>query len=62
MLPQNTPKQNDELQILKNRNNQKSERQQELKNLLVNTVNLTNLLKEQIKIFKMKGIYGCEDI
>jgi hypothetical protein len=57
--PQNTPKSGDELQNLKNRNSQKSERQQELKNLLVNTVNLTNLLKEQIKIFKMKGIYGC---
>jgi len=25
-------------------------------------VNLTNLLKEQIKIFKKKGIYGCEDL
>jgi hypothetical protein len=62
MLPQNTSKQGDELQTLKNRNTQKSERQQELKNLLVNTVNLTNLLKEQIKIFKMKGIYGCESI
>jgi hypothetical protein len=44
------------------KNARKSDRQQELKNLLVNTVNLTNLLKEQIKIFKKKGIYGCEDL
>lgn len=38
-------KMTDELQNLKNKNSQKSERQQELKNLLVGTVNLTNLLK-----------------
>ena len=54
----NPHKNTDELQKLKNRNMQKSERQQELKNLLVGTVNLTNLLKEQIKIFKEKGILG----
>lgn len=44
------------------KNKKKEERQQELKNLLVNTVNLTKLLEEQIKIFKMKGIYGCENL
>lgn len=42
------------------KNQKKEERQQELKTLLINTVNLTRLLEEQIKIFKMKGIYGCE--
>lgn len=41
------------------KNQKKEERQQELKNLLMNTVGLTRLLEEQIKIFKMKGIYGC---
>jgi spore germination protein YaaH len=44
------------------KNQKKEERQQELKNLLMNTVNLTKLLEEQIKIFKMKGIYGSENI
>lgn len=44
------------------KNQKKEERQQELKNLLMNTVNLTKLLEEQIKIFKMKGIYGSENL
>ena len=44
------------------KNQKKEERQQELKNLLINTVNLTKLLEEQIKIFKMKGIYGSENL
>ena len=59
---QHPQKVQDELQALKNRNSQKAERQQELKNLLVGTVNLTNLLKEQIKIFKEKGILGSEHL
>lgn len=52
----------DELHKMKNKTFQKSQRQQQLKNLLVGTVNLTNLLKEQIKIFKEKGILGNEFI
>jgi hypothetical protein len=52
----------DEMHALKSKNLQKSERQQELKNLLVGTVNLTNLLKEQIKIFKEKGILGSDNL
>jgi hypothetical protein len=55
-------KENKAVHSLKVKNARKADRQQELKNLLVNTVNLTNLLKEQIKIFKKKGIYGCEDL
>lgn len=55
-------KENKAVHSLKMKNARKADRQQELKNLLVNTVNLTNLLKEQIKIFKKKGIYGCEDL
>ena len=53
-------KENKGVHSLKMKNARKGDRQQELKNLLVNTVNLTNLLKEQIKIFKKKGIYGCD--
>jgi hypothetical protein len=53
-------KENKAVHSLKMKNARKADRQQELKNLLVNTVNLTNLLKEQIKIFKRKGIYGSE--
>lgn len=44
------------------KNVKKEERQEELRNLLVNTVNLTKLLQEQIKVFKMRGIYGCENL
>ncbi len=44
------------------KNARKADSQHELKNLLVNTVNLTNLLKEQIRIFKKKGIYGSEGL
>lgn len=44
------------------KNQKKEDRQKELKNLLDNTVKLTKLLQEQIKILKMKGIYGCENL
>lgn len=44
------------------KNKRKQQRQQELKNLLANTINLTRLLEQQIKIFKMKGIHGSDKI
>ena len=59
LITQIQTKENKAIHSLKMKNARKSDRQQQLKNLLVNTVNLTNLLKQQIKIFKKKGIYGC---